>query len=80
MTWTGKQNRSIDKLPIYEIRLQGRLDKDWSDWLEGMSITHEEDITILRGQVIDQAALQGILIKLWDLNRKVISVNQVGNL
>lgn len=58
----------------------GRLDKDWSDWLEGMSISYEGDITILRGYAIDQAALHGILTKIWDMNIKVISVNPINSL
>ena len=72
-----KQKRSIKKTSIYEIKLQGRLDKDWSDWLAGMSISYEGDVTVLRGYTIDQAALQGILTKIWDLNLRVISVKQI---
>jgi hypothetical protein len=54
------------------------MDKDWSDWLEGMVISHVDDITVLRGKVLDQAALRGILSKIWDLNLTVISVKQIG--
>jgi hypothetical protein len=53
------------------------MDKDWSDWLEGMVISHDDDITILRGKLLDQAALRGILSKIWDLNLTVISVRQI---
>lgn len=77
MTWPRKQNRSIEKTPSYEIKVQGRLDKDWSDWLGGMSISYKGDITVLRGYVIDQAALRGILSKIWDMNRTVVSVKEI---
>lgn len=77
MAWPKKEDRSINKSRIYEIRLQGRLDKDWSDWLEGMVISHEGENTVLKGKVLDQAALRGILSRIWDLNRTVISVNQI---
>ena len=77
MVWPKNQNQSVDKSPIYEIRLRGRLDKDWSDWLEGMVISHEDEITILKGKVVDQAALRGILTKIWDLNRTIVSVKQI---
>ena len=77
MVWPRKQNRNINKHPIYEIRLQGQLDRDWSEWLDGLSISYEGDVTVLRGQVIDQSALQGILTRIWDLNRTVISVKQI---
>ncbi len=61
----------------YEIRLEGRLDKDWSDWLEGMSISYDGDVTVLKGPIIDEAALRGILARIWDLNRTVISMKRV---
>ena len=63
-------------LPVYEIRVKGTLDKSWSDWFEGMVISHEDGNTLLKGKVADQAALRGILTRIWDLNRTVISVNQ----
>jgi hypothetical protein len=77
MTWPKKLNRSIEKTPFYEIKLQGRLDEDWSDWLAGMSIFYKRDVTVLRGYIIDQAALRGILTKIWDMNRTVISVKEI---
>jgi hypothetical protein len=80
MTWPREENRSTNKTPIFEIRLQGRLNEDWSDWLDGMSISHVGEISILKGQILDQAALRGILTRIWDLNRTVISVNQIQEL
>ena len=32
---------------IYEIRIDGHLDREWSDWFEGLTITPEEDGTTL---------------------------------
>jgi len=77
MAWAKNEEPSTNISWIYEIRLQGRLDKDWSDWLGGMVICHDGDVTVLRGKVLDQAALHGILSRIWDLNRTVISVNQI---
>jgi hypothetical protein len=67
----------------YEIRVQGYLDESWSDWFEGMTITVyiEPDcppITSLTGEVVDQAALQGILLRIHDLNMALVSVTQIG--
>ena len=46
----------------YEIRLQGRLDPRWSAWFDGLTLTTGADgTTILRGPVVDQAALHGLL-------------------
>jgi hypothetical protein len=66
----------------YEIRVEGELDEDWAEWLEGMRPTVEYGggkarITRLAGPVADQAALRGILSKLWDLNLTLISVNRM---
>lgn len=61
----------------YEIRLKGRLDGTWADWLGGMSLTHAGDgTTVLTGPVADQAALHGLLQKLRDLGVTLISVNE----
>lgn len=54
-------------MDIYEIRVKGQLDQRWSDWFDGLSITHQDDCTILRGPLADEAALHGVLIKVRDL-------------
>lgn len=62
----------------YEIRVAGRLDPCWSDWFDGLTITYPSDgETHLYGRVADQAALQGLLTKLWDVGLAVLSVQQV---
>ena len=61
---------------IYEIRIDGHLDREWSDWFEGLAVTLAEDgTTLLSGPVADQAALHGILKKVRDLGVPLISVN-----
>jgi hypothetical protein len=60
---------------IYRIRIQGQLDSQWADWFDEMTITLEEDgNTLLTGQVIDQAALHGLLKKIRDLGLTLISI------
>lgn len=62
----------------YEIRLKGHLDTRWAAWFDGMSLTHESDgTTIIHGQVVDQAALYGLLQKVRDVGRPLLSVMQV---
>ena len=66
----------------YQIKAQGQLDESWSDWFDQMTVTVEcnadgAPITILTGQVIDQAALHGILRRINDLNLPLLSVTQI---
>jgi hypothetical protein len=72
-----EQHLSVDR---YQIKVQGKLDEGWSDWFSGMTVTFEEGstpITTLTGTVADQAALRGILCKLWDLNLTLVSVRRI---
>ncbi len=67
----------------YEIRLQGRLDDRWSAWFDGMTLTTRPQtpdvgvVTVLRGHVVDQAALHGLLARLRDIGLPLISVTRV---
>lgn len=62
----------------YAIRVDGLLDAHWSQWLDGMAITHEEGgVTRLEGPVIDQAALHGLLNKLRDLRLPIVTVQRL---
>jgi hypothetical protein len=58
----------------YRIKVKGRLDHQWSDWFEHMTIGTDAGDTILTGPVADQAALHGLLIRIRDLNLTLLSV------
>lgn len=63
---------------VYEVRLEGHLDRQWTDWFGGLSITLEDSgDTLLTGPVVDQAALHGLLKKVRDLGMTLISVMRV---
>ena len=63
---------------IHEIRVQGRLDDRWVDWLEGLALTRENDgTTTLTGPLADQAALHGVLNTIRDLNLPIVSVRRL---
>lgn len=60
---------------IYQIRLQGQLGANWSDWFAGMTIALAENgDTLITGPVIDQAALHGLLRKVRDLGIPLLAV------
>lgn len=76
-------NRSLaipfDRPAAYQIRVQGKVDPDWSDRLAGMTIrlTAEEacpPVTTLNGELSDQAALAGVLNTLYELHLSILSV------
>ncbi len=59
----------------YEIRIKGHLDNRWAARFEGMTLTLEDNgDTVLTGQVVDQAALHGLLRKVRDLGMPLLSV------
>lgn len=66
----------------YEIKVASHLDEDWSARLDCLSIICElsEDdqmpLSILTCLLADQAALRGLLNKLFDLNLTILSVNR----
>ena len=63
---------------IYQFRIKGHLDRRWTDWFEGLTITLEENgETLLSGPVADQAALHGLLRKVRDLGMPLLSVIRV---
>jgi len=70
---------SIDQEALYRIRIHGELEEQLSDRMGGMQINQQmqEDgsiVTILEGQLLDQAALFGVLVALYNLRLPLISV------
>ena len=62
---------------IYRIKVKGHLDRRWTEWFGGLTITLEDNgETLLTGQVADQAALHGLLRKVRDLGLPLISVTR----
>ena len=73
-----KQKTDPDLPLVYQIRLEGHLGHQWTDWLGGLTITLEENgDTLLTGPVVDQAALFGLLKKVRDLGMPLVSINRL---
>ena len=74
----NKQQLTLDRKATYLIKVPGHLDERWSDWEGEMTITvgsddHGIPFTTLTG-TIDQAALHGLLRRLYSLGLPLISV------
>ena len=67
---------------VYEVRVQGRIDSQWTKWFDDMTLcTDEIDETLvfttISGAVVDQAALLGLLQKLYSLGLPICELRQV---
>ena len=70
---------TFDSPAVYRIRVCGQIAPRWSDRLEGMSIRPvayegEPVVTMLEGELMDQAALAGVLNTLYGMHLPVLSV------
>jgi hypothetical protein len=62
---------------LYRIRLRGRLDPARSAWFGELSVTVEDDFTVLTGEIQDQPALFGVLAKIRDLGLELESLERL---
>jgi hypothetical protein len=62
----------------YQMRVKGHLETEWAEWFDGLTIVNEPNgEATLTGPVRDQAALNGLLNKVFGLNLELISVVRV---
>ena len=79
MPWAAA-GRTVGSMTVrYEIRVEGVLDAGWSAWFDGMEVAGDEGgrQTTITGPVVDQAALHGLLAKVFDLGLPLISVRRL---
>ena len=74
----GKHKLTLDQPATYQIEVQGKLDENWPDWAGELIVGVESDdegllVTTLTG-TLDQAALLGLLRRLYSLGLPLISV------
>jgi len=77
-------SNQADQPARYQIQVRGWFSERWTESFSGMQRTHHRtesgtSITTLKGLVVDQAALRGILNKIWDLNLTLVSVKLIPN-
>ena len=73
-----KHKLTLDRPVTYRIKIAGELDDTWLDWAGDMRLAVESDddglpVTFLTG-TLDQAALLGLLRRLYSLGLPLISV------
>ena len=70
--------RSIraDQPAAYRIEVRGSIGTAWAAGLEDAVIEQRADRSLI-DIIVDQAALRGLLCRLWDLNFIVIAVNRM---
>jgi hypothetical protein len=78
MSQESRQKLTLDRPVTYQIKVPGELVESWSDWIGDITISIEngEDglsVSILT-VTVDQAALQGLLRRLYSLGLPLISV------
>ena len=65
-------------MTIYHIRIQGHLDKQWANWFDRVTISHEENgETLIICTDADQAYLYSLLKKIRNLGLPLLSLQQV---
>lgn len=79
----NKDGKAMNQNRLYQITLAGEIDHTRKSWFEKLGfdstyfLSNEGSLTVLTGQVIDQAHLRGFLNKLWDLNFEVVQVTRL---
>jgi hypothetical protein len=76
-----KGKLTLDRPTTYQIKVPGHLDESWTEWDGRMTVATKSEgdgspVTTLTG-IVDQAALQGLLRRLYSLGLPLISVQWV---
>ena len=84
MSMPSRKPIPFDLPATYQISVQGRIDPNWSDRLEGMTISLATveagpPVTTLEGELSDQTALAGVLNTLYELHLTVLLVKRLND-
>lgn len=74
--------RGASNAGVYSITVGGILDPQWAAWFAPMTLTTRVDptgtpVSTLQGAINDQAALRGIVNRLWNLNLTVLELRRL---
>lgn len=60
-----------------QIRVKGHLSTMWSNWFDGLTVSHEpRGETVLSGTLTDDAALYGVLMKIRDIGLPLLALQR----
>lgn len=73
------QGTPVEVRRRYEIRLEGHIDRHWRQSFLDLAMYHDAaadgaPITVLRGEIVDEAALHGLIARVRDLGIPLILV------
>lgn len=80
--WRGWSQIGLGTPATYRIVVRGSLERSWSEQLGGLNIctageVQDPQLTILTGRLPDQAALLGVLDRLYGLGFALLSVESL---
>jgi hypothetical protein len=78
-----KHKLTLDRPATYQIKVPGHMSEGWTEWIEGMTVTVDSEgdgpsVTTLTC-TLDQAALLGLLRRLYAMGLPLISASYVEN-
>jgi hypothetical protein len=78
----GAPERESASFPcLYELRVRGRISPHDFVWFEGMSLSVDEarrlPQTVIRSDILDHAALYGLISRIRDLGLTLLSVKRI---
>ena len=79
MELNGPKRLTVYNPASYQISIQGHLPRSWHDRVGGMTVStrgnaDRDPVTTLSGQLLDQAALMGVLNTMYLLGLPLLSV------
>lgn len=61
----------------YTIQVKGHLEGNWFDWFSDITIESASGVTTIKIDIADQAALNGLLNRIFDLGLPLITVKRL---
>ncbi|KXK57207.1 MAG: hypothetical protein IPM61_03415 [Chlorobi bacterium] len=67
-------NNELHAGKTYTIRVREKLDRQWEEWFNGMTLSTDSEGTLLTGFLPDQSALHGVIATIHRLGLRLVAV------